>query len=189
MENKILQSYLRGDTKIDLSQPDDRPLSERMLTFPWRDYVINRVKAPLRRRIIKAKRLFEIVSSIIEASNKIRSKFGSITNTQVVNQNTHCLIEHKEKFISFESNPDRINLLEAAYDILIAENAHDYYYSDRFQVELEFIIQDILAGKWQPRLEGRPDQYWNETKPYGGKYSIVYKLQKHREEILKIINE
>ena len=77
--------------------------------------------------------------------------------------------------------------MEAGYDIVIAEVEHDKHYRERFDVEIEWIVEDILAGKWEPRYEGCPSKDWNEPAPYGGKYSMVYKLIKHREEILKII--
>ncbi len=173
--NTIQEKLLRGDTTIDMT--DSRPLTDRMLTFPLRRYVERKIKAPLRLAIIKAASL-------------MTWKFGAIETAKIRQPNAHCLIKHKEKFLRYECMNESGNaLFEAAFNILITEVEHDIYYRDRFNVELEWIIEDILSGKWIPSEEGYPHQYWKEPAPYGGKYSIISKLQKHREEILKIIRE
>jgi len=184
--NDVLNKFRDGDTHIILKHDDRMPLSEKMLVFPFRDYVINKVKKPLQYAIESSKRIYQLMPAIIQAASQIRLKFGiSKQNTNA--RNTHLLIDHKERFLSYELNKGRVPLLAAVYDLTIAENEHDLYYSPRMDVEIEFIIMDILLGKWQPRPEGYPNQYWKEPAPFGGKYSIVYKLQQHREEILKLI--
>uniref|UniRef100_A0A6M3KU77 Uncharacterized protein n=1 Tax=viral metagenome TaxID=1070528 RepID=A0A6M3KU77_9ZZZZ len=160
-----------------------------MLNFPWRNYVIKKIKAPLENAIKDAKRITEMASALVDAAALLFVKFGAITKGNTLYPNTHCLIEHKARFLAYETNRGKAPLLAAAYDIVAAENEHDNYYQTRLNVEIEFIIEDILAGKWQPRAIGQPHQYWNEPAPYGGEHSIVYKLQKHRGEILKIIGE
>ena len=177
------------DNSVDIN-PQELPLANCMLSFPWREMVIRKVKAPLQKALLNSKRLIEILPALISSTELIRKTFGVITKDRAFQQHVHCLIEHKERFLSYENNPGRAPLFGAAYDVITAEVEHDNYYRERLNVEVEFIIEDILAGKWEARLEGTPGkQYWNEPAPYGGKYSIISKLQKHREEILKLIEE
>ena len=189
--NSDIEKALRdGEVSIDFNKPETNiPLAQRMLTFPWRGYVIYKIKAPLQRAIQSATRLVQVIPALLEAAGKMRVKFGSIEDALTLDPNTQCLKEHKARFLSYESNPSREPLFSSTYDIAIVENEHDNYYRFRLGAEVEWIVEDILAGKWEPRFEGYPDKCWNEPAPYGGKYSIVYKLQKHRKEILKLIEE
>ena len=151
--------------------------------------MIHKIKAPLHRAIVNATRLAQIVPALMQAVSRLRLKFGSMEDCLTSDPNTQCLKEHKARFLSYENNKGRSPLFAAVYDIAIAENESDNYYRFRLGAEIEWIVEDILAGKWEPRFEGHPDTHWNEPAPYGGKYSIVYKLQKHRKEILKLIEE
>lgn len=188
--NPMRDEFLQGKTSIDLSQPDDRLLSTKMLTFPWRSYVINKVKHPLQRAIEGAVRLAQVAPALLQAVSLMRSKFGSIDKARTIHPNTACLKDYKARFMAYENNPARVKLFEAAWDILIAEVEHDVYYSERLNVLVEWIIRDILNDQWLERVNGQPDRrYWKEPGEYGGKYSIIHKLKKHRHEILKIIGE
>lgn len=152
--------------------------------------MIKKIKAPLQQAIQNAARLVQMAPALLEAAAKIRGTFGDITKENTINPNAHCLIEHKARFMEYAKGSGREALLSAAYDILIAEVEHDCVYRDWMGAELEWIIKDILAGKWQERTNGHPCKpYWNEPAPFGGKYSIVNKLKVHRLEILKIIGE
>ena len=160
-----------------MSTSHNELLSTKILMPPLRDYVIHTIKAPLQKAI-------EFAGFLLE------SLLGPIENTETLEPVTKCLKEHKARFLSYENNPGREPLFSAFYDIVITEVEHDNYYRDRLGAEVEWIIQDVLDGKWQERTNGHPYKpTWNEPEPYGGKYSIVHKLHKHREEILKIIGE
>ena len=163
------------------------PLFYLMLSFPWRGYVIKKVKAPLQRAIENAKRVAEVAPVLVASTTKLRKVFGNLTKDKMMHPNTLCLIKHKEKFLNYETCHHSLKFEGAAYDIIIAENEHDPEYRHRFDFEIEQIVEDILTGKWKPRPMGCPVRNWNEPAPYGGKYSIIYKLQEHRGEILKLI--
>lgn len=80
-------------------------------------------------------------------------------------------------------------MFEAVARIGLAEYEHDRFYRDRFQFILEEIIKSILDGDWKPREEGSPkSNLWKEPTPYGGKNSIIYKLNLYGEEIKALIN-
>ena len=178
-----------GEASIDFEPEVNVPLAHRMLTFPWRNYVIFKIKAPLQKAIENSKRLIQLTPALLKSAARLKTIFGDITRGNTLYPNTHCLIEHKARFLAYETCVGRVKLMEAGYDIVIAEVEHDKHYRERFDVEIEWIVEDILAGRWDPRCEGQPNKDWNEPAPYGGKYSIIYKLQKHREEILEIIKE
>lgn len=185
----ITQGLRNMEASIDID-PKELPLANCMINFMWVSFVVNKVKAPLQKAILNSKRLIDVIPTVISSASLLKGKFGEITKDKAFQQNAHCLIDHKARFLSYENNPGRASLFSAAYDVTVAEVEHDNYYRERLNVEVEWIIEDILAGKWIGRVEGTPaKKYWNEPAPYGGKYSIISKLQKHREEILKLIEE
>ena len=171
-----------------IQMPDTRPLTVRMLTFPYRDYVINNLKLPLQRAIESATNLAQMAQAVLDAAVKLVMKFGAMEDAKILEPTTQCFLEHKAKLLSYLNIPYRKKLISAIYDIIISENEHDAIYRDMLGAEVEWIIEDVLAGKWRERTNGHPDpRYWNEPEHHGGKYSIINKLQRHREEILKII--
>ena len=187
ISSDIEQSMRDGEASIDFKPETNVPIAHRMLTFPWRGFVIQKVKAPLQRAIKNSNTLLQLAPVLLRSVKRLKDIFGEATKQNAIRPVALCLIEHKARFLSYENNPGRASLFGATYEIGITEVASDLYYEDRLNAEIEWIIEDILDGKWEPRCEGQPHQFWNEPAPYGGKYSIVFKLQKHREEILKII--
>ena len=156
-----------------------------MLGHPWRDYVINFVKDPLRRAIIKAKTLSEIFRTLKTSAKRIPVE---ITRRNCKMPNTHVLFDIEDKFFEYEKNGSRIPLYRAAFKIYKSEVEHDTDYSFRGEWLLEEQIKTILDGRWKPRPEGAPHHSkWKEPEPYGGKHSIIYKLQQKREEIKKLL--
>ncbi len=162
------------DIKIEESK---HSLAHRMLVGPLRDYVIESLKKPL-------------VNVIILVGQRYRAKFGEITKDTVTFENTKVLIDFWDKFFEYDDDASRTKMFHALRDISVAESEHDFHYVFRFGFLIEAIIKAILEGRWQPRPEGCPiSTYWREPKPYGGKHSIIWKMWKHREEILKILEE
>lgn len=185
-----LEKLMRdGEASIDFKPETDVPLAHRMLSFPLRKYVMTKIKAPLQKAIENSKHLIELAPVLLKSASRLKSTFGDVTARNTNYPNTHCLIEHKARFLSHETCQGRVKMMAAAYTIGIAEVEHDKHYRERFDVEIEWIVEDILAGKWEPRYEGCPSKDWNEPEPYGGKHSIIYKIIVHREEILKILGE
>jgi len=139
---------------------------------------------PFRNFIIKHKAIFQ---SAIIAFAKI---LPEPTKEGCIFENSHTLIEKRDRFLEYENNNGRQEMFQAIWNIFIDENEHDDYYRFRFEWTIEEIIKDILSGKWQPRPQGYPfSEHWNEPQPYGGKHSIVYKLQSKRKEILELIGD
>jgi hypothetical protein len=169
-----------------------------------RNYFINQVKAPLMDALIKFPGsrwwrkpfiLFDIV--------KIIRLYPEVTRTNTTDKITLACLDIVERFNSYHKNWMRQLLFKQVYKLFLPEIAHDLYYNSIFNWWVEEIIKKILIGEWKERPEGwpprgdktflkNPDKYpgeswWDEPTPYGGKHSIVYKMLKHREEILKIL--
>ena len=124
--------------------------TSRMLTGKMREYIIKKVKAPLRKAIIL-----------------IGKRLPEPTRDNTLYRNTHILMDIRDKFFKYERNSDREELFRFAWKILIAEYEHDRYYRYR----LDWIIEEINKRGWEPRLEGWPEEHWwKEPPPYGGKY-------------------
>jgi len=158
-----------------------------MLGHPWREYVIQFVKDPLRLAIIKAKSISDIFGTLLTSAKRIPAE---ITKENCKMPNTHVLFDIEDKFFEYEKNGSRKALYRAAFKIYKAEVEHDTDYSFRGEWLLEEQIKAILDGRWRPRPEGAPHhKLWKEPEPYGGKHSIVYKLQAHAEEIKKLLEE
>lgn len=152
-------------------------LLHRMLAQPLRNFVIEEIKKPLH-------------LTLLLVAKRFTNTFGVITKDNTIFRNTHCLIDIRDKFMFYENSPRGNALFGAAFVILLAENEHDPYYRDRYQFLIEEHIKKILSGEWEPRLEGTPlPKFWKESQPYGGKHSIIARIQKHRDEINAILNE
>uniref|UniRef100_A0A6M3JPU8 Uncharacterized protein n=1 Tax=viral metagenome TaxID=1070528 RepID=A0A6M3JPU8_9ZZZZ len=130
-----------------------------------------------------------MTSKLLEVGGLMNQKFGEITKQNTTNKTTHAMIDISNSFFERENNPKREKMFRAAFKIFIAEIEHDIYYKDRFGWFIEEAIKAILNDNWEERTNGQPSSpHWNEDPPYGGKYSIVSKLKRHRAEILKIIS-
>jgi len=158
--------------------------SQMIIGYPFRDYVIRFVKNPLRFAITAAKTFSEIFTVLKASAKRIPVE---LTRERCKNTNTLVLFDIEDKFFKYEDNKAREDLFRAAFKIYKGEVEHDSYYRNRGDWFLEEQIKAILDGKWQPRPEDTPHHCWNEPKPYGGKHSIIYKMQQKREAIKKLL--
>jgi len=126
--------------RTDVPEEQTRLLSHKML-FDMRQFVIDKVKAPLMKVIILiAKRLPEV------------------NRDNCVQSNSRKLFDIQDKFFQYEDNSGREELFRSAFKIFIAEYEHDPYYRYRF----DWFIEEIIKSGWQPRPEGQPSFCWNE---------------------------
>jgi len=122
------------------------------LYFPMRDFVINKIKAPLRKAIESAKTLKDISGELFSAIKKI----PLITKKNTSFTNSHILIDKKELFLKYHTNPGRQKLLESVLDIDRFEYEHDGYYAflqDWIIIEL---AMELAKGNWVPRFSKFP---------------------------------
>ena len=171
-------------------------LSHQMLT-KYRTHVIKTFKDPLRKFLTFGKNLS--VSKILKVMAIVAKRFPAPTKRNTAFANTHLFLDLVTKYMTYENNPPRSSMLEPGFKIAIAEYEHDPYYRDRADWGIEEIVKAVLDGRLRPRLLGHPIpnadnpnsplKHWNEPAPYGGKHSIVYKIQNHRKEILAILEK
>lgn len=119
-------------------------LKHTMLRPPLRQFVIDRVKDPLRRVIVS-----------------VGKKIPVPTKENTAHPNSHILIDIRDKFFEYEDNPKREDMFRAALNMLIVEYEHDVYYRDRFN----WFIEEIGKRKWKPRRIKEPHPcYWKERR-------------------------
>ena len=137
------------DNKLN-PNPGAGLLRYKMLAFPFRQFVIKQVKAPLYKAIILANKL-------------LNSKVGEPTKQNTIHPHSHILIDERDWFLNMEDNPSRIDLFRAAWNILIYEVEHDRYYCFRFDRILARLVAKANEGKW--RFEPHhpvDDSFWKE---------------------------
>ncbi len=164
INSDITQDFRDCKASIDLTKKQDKlPLSNWMLTYPFRGYVINKIKAPLMKVLIM-----------------VASRLPEVTKENTTYEGTHVLMDICDKFFSYTST--REPMFRAAFKILLAEVEHDIFYRDVLHLFIEEIIKAILAGKWPARRDEEPmSYYWSNKTPKGGKYSITSILQNKKE--------
>lgn len=75
--------------------------------------------------------------------------------------NTHWLIDLRDRFFLFESNPNREKELRALWNLIIIIYDYDMYYRERFDVVLHWLVRLVMQGLWRSS-DGRrePRQPW-----------------------------
>ena len=117
--------------------------AKTLLIGSLRNYIIKKVKEPLKNTIIHLAR-----------------KYPEPTRENCLHPNTHILFDIREKFFKYEDNPENVwteDLIKAAWKLLIATYEHDLYY--RFRID--WILEQINKSDWQPRTKLRMP-YWRE---------------------------
>lgn len=117
------------------------------------------LRGQLRPVIIKAK--YHLMKVIIWAARF----YPEPTYENLAVPNSKVLLRIKDKYLEYELNQDRVDLIKALFRIFIGEYEHDRFYRYRF----DWFIEMVIKSYWVFRKYGRPDEFWNETPPYGGK--------------------
>ena len=112
-------------------RPEDASeYAKLMLIGRLRNYVEFKVKAVLQKKLIA-----------------FIKKYPEPTRENCLHPNTHILFDIRDKFFENETHPDKIELWQAAFKILIAEYEHDSYYCFRF----DWLLEQIAESDWQER--------------------------------------
>jgi len=168
-ETALLEKTLQDRVVVNNPNLTSNKIKHIILHNPLRQYFIKQVKEPLLRVIIA-----------------LAGKYPKPTKANTDTLIAHTLLDIFAEFHKF--NKVKPELFHAAERVFVDEIEHDSVYTDLFQVFLEYIIEAILGGKWEARRLNKPaERYWSEVQPYGGKYSIVHKIQEKRLEILGLL--
>ncbi len=106
----------------------------RFMLRDRRQYVIDKVKAP-------------IMKALIVLANRLKIE---PTKQNTFHPNTHVLIDIWDKFFQ-TVELSREPLFRAVSKIVISEYEHDPYYRDRINIFLELLVEAMLKGNWKPR--------------------------------------
>lgn len=176
---------------IDLYVPQEEPSFIHDMLVLRRNYIINKVKAPLQKGLVNLGRVgfFQKIICLIEIIKAIK-RFPRVNRNNARKANTFVLLDIAETFFEYENNPGRKPLFDAVIKIGSGENEHDNYYGSRLCFWLEMLIIAVLLGKWHPRPEHYPDpRQWREPQPYGGENTIIAAIQKNKEQIIDLLGE
>lgn len=113
---------------------EDKFIYWRMLMSPTRQYVIEKVKAPMLKAIcILAKR------------------YPEPTRENCINPNTQRLLDIRDKFFKCERNLGRDALFRAIWQMFIVEYEHDPYYRQRINRVKRWMDESDWDDSEQPQ--------------------------------------
>ena len=110
-----------------------------MLLSPARQYVIDKLKAPL-----------------LEAIVKLATKYPEPTRKNCLHPNTLLLLDAEDRFVKCERNKGRDALFRAIWRVFIVEYEHDKYYRER----INWVLKWILGSNWD--YFELPLTHWDE---------------------------
>ena len=166
MLDSVMDAIKRGDEVIST---EGRPLSDMILGFPYRNYFIEKVKEPFK----KAIHLYSL-------------KYPDPAKHPTTGKWTAPFRRALDKLVSYAKY--NYQLFPDIRRIAIGEIEHDNMYRDPMLMMLESLIEEVLDGNLEGREADTPNErYWSEPKPYGGEYSIINQIRKHRKEICEIV--
>jgi hypothetical protein len=111
-------------------------MPEKLWQSKDRDYIIQKVKDPLRKvLILVAKRLAD--------------KIGKVGKENTIFSSIHILLDKREKFEKLHHNPGRDDMLDAGWDVLLAI-ANDPYYEWLLRWLFWEMIEEYQKGNMPP---------------------------------------
>ena len=135
------------------TNPPEEPLvSYWALYGAMRQYVIEKIKAPLQKAIEKAKTFQDISGELFSAIKKI--PLISKKNSSFIN--THILLDKRDLFLKYHTNAGRSKLCEKAFDLDIFEYEHDGYYAFLQDWLLIELAMELAKGNYTPRFSKFP---------------------------------
>lgn len=107
MIDQLERALKDGETTIEV-KPKSRLIRYGMLAWPFREFVIYQVKAPLQK-------------AIENESKRLIKKTGKVSKDNPVYAHSESLIDLKEWFLRMEDNTIRAPMFEAAFNLIIAK--------------------------------------------------------------------
>lgn len=153
LPDKIMKALRDGETHIDLKgyfhpKEGERPLplAQVMLGSLLRNYIIRKVKAPLRKAIVLAAK-----------------RLPKPTRENTYYHNTHVLMDIFDRFFERYYCKPNMDMMLAARDILLAEVEHDPHYRWILNWFVQDIVNEVNKGNWKPNDTEFPNKdCWEE---------------------------
>lgn len=162
-DDSVMRAFRDGERHIDLSdyykkplQNHPKPLAHILLRGLLRDYIINKVKAPLMKAIILAAKLpgSRLCAPLVKAVLLASKRLPLPRRENCYANNALVLMTVWERFFTHFYGGDRLPMMKAARDISIAEIEHDIVYDWFLNWFIKEIIKEVEAGNWQ--LNNKP---------------------------------
>lgn len=160
---------------------------------PMRNFVIKRIKDPIRKAFATGKSFSQVMKVISIAVRRI----PHLGRENTFYKRTHNLMDIEEVFWKYqdegsesgvESVLGRNRMFRNAWRIYQFEIDHDEYYQGRDNWLDEQKVILILTGEYVNRPLNNPlPRLWHEPQPYGGKNTIVYAIQQNRGRIIDLL--
>ncbi len=159
------------------SQPDARQeklFAHKMLLPPLRQYVIKKIKDPLRKALIARQSFLNLVVvliTIIVVAWRLRKHVGKVTKENSVFKNVHIMLDLAELVKQCHHNRGRDLMLNSFNEIGVAICAHDPYWRYIAFKMADYLIKQAEAGNWVMTDEPPPKVLapcWDEAKFQGG---------------------
>jgi len=168
----------------DEIEPPTMPYPLLVLTGKMRGYIIKKVKAPLQKALETGKNL----SQVMKVIRIITDRMPLLTKKNKTCKKTALLGLIEERF--FRCSSIKQEMFKGTFKLLKFEIEHDGWYGGVYDFLLEQHIMMVLTGEWPSRWENIPfPQYWKESRPYGGKHTIISAIQRNREKIIDLLGE
>ena len=144
------------------------------LLFDKRQFIIDKVKAP-------------IMSGLIKLVDLIKIK---PTEQNCKRPNSLSLLRIWGRFFKSEA-PARLPMFHAIAEGSVYEYEHDPYYTYRMDFLLEEWVTEVMDGKWKPRPPDQPLSHWRtdpNVRSVGADFiKAMYYYPEARESIKKIL--
>jgi len=135
---KVISSNPKYDYSYFLKQPKPSLASlliSRMLTGKGRNFVVEQIKHPIEKVLVKSVHLFISV-------------FGRVKKEKTIKHNTHVILDLKQEFFQHYINPYRMELFDCAWELLAFEIEHDSHYEWLFDWLVKRITEEKAKGNW-----------------------------------------
>ena len=145
MENVLYEKY-KDDERV--------AIFHWALFSPMRQFVIEKIKDPLREGIEKAQRLKQVIPIL----KHVASLLPKITKKNTICHNTHILEDKLNALLLNHRNRGRKSMVESGSKILKFEYEHDGYYRWLFDYMLIELAMELVRGNWIPEYLQFPEK-------------------------------
>uniref|UniRef100_A0A6M3KZD2 Uncharacterized protein n=1 Tax=viral metagenome TaxID=1070528 RepID=A0A6M3KZD2_9ZZZZ len=144
--------------------------SHKMLSYPLRDIVIEKIKAPMMDSLKAGKsfpNLVMVFVTLLITAWRIRKYVGKVTKENSVFKNVHVWLDAIEMVKECHHNQGRDLMVNSAMEIIAAIIEHDHYYRGIAYRIAGFIIKKAEAGEWIVEPDPPQNEFkkcWDENK-------------------------
>ena len=134
------------------------PISRWMLQPPFRDYVIKKIKDPIR-KALEAGQSFAQVMELVKTS---MSRLPRMGKGNILNPTTRIIMDTANQMLSYHHNPGRERMAEAGVKLVVSEHGHDIYWAYLIDYMVIMLAIEVMKGNYKPkRLKFPVPECWS----------------------------